>query len=69
MSSDDLQGSVAGRIPLLAAAGTPGSNDRGDRDPVKLFRRCGSDEAVFLPSEDILKQTPDINTLDQPTEV
>ncbi|WP_029584780.1 hypothetical protein [Bradyrhizobium sp. URHD0069] len=39
-------------------------NDRGDRDPVKLFRRCGSDEAVFLPSEDILKQAPDINTLD-----
>jgi hypothetical protein len=64
MSSDDLQGSVAGRIPLISNLRYPGSNDRGDRDPVKLFRRCGSDEAVFLPSEDILKQAPDINTLD-----
>jgi len=31
-----------------------------DRDSVKLFRRCGSDEAVFLSREDVPKQTPDI---------
>ena len=31
-----------------------------DRDPVKLFRRCGSEEALFIPREVVPKQTPDI---------
>jgi hypothetical protein len=31
-----------------------------DRDPVNLFRRCGSEEALFLPREVVPKQTPDI---------
>ena len=26
-----------------------------DRDPVKLFRRCGSEEALFLPREVVPK--------------